>query len=55
MTFDKWCDSKNIYGNHREALYYHLKATRTDAQQDDETEWLSAWNEVLDQLIAKLT
>lgn len=52
MTFDQWCDSKQIKGNFREALYHSLMAKHetVDLSQD---ELAAEWNIVLDKFMAK--
>ena len=54
MTFAGWCYSQGIEGNYKEALYHHLRATRTEEQIDDPSVWPAAWSEVLHQVFDKL-
>ena len=55
MSFDKWCYSKQIKGNFKEALYHSLAAKfgGVDKIPQDEKAWSEEWNVVLKRIMAK--
>jgi len=57
MTFDEWCESKQIKGNWKEALFHSL-AARFDGINnipEDEKIWADEWNIILSKFYVPAT
>jgi len=54
ITFNMWCDTKQITGDIKKSVYHHIMATCTQERLNDREVWEKMYVEILDHIVKNI-